>query len=827
MARAKSAPAKPRGGATAVTTTHPAHAVRGGISLIAWPAIVFLLLVPIGGPVAFSVADANGMRALGFVLAGCFGGLAFAVHEHAEPRQKWVRRQGSWSIGWAGGFLGWVVAFGPGKWWFGLELTTGLALTVWWAFAKTEPWRGNGSDAHAAADDAFKEELGLPKSTKSKRVDEGDNHSVTRLDHPDMTPEDVVRKIPNIAAKLGTTAQLVRWVPGQHDGQSFLKFLRADLLKNPLPWNGPEDPGGTVATGVCLGTYEHGVPMRITVVGDPDAAQPKPAVPTILVVGQTRAGKTQLALITLADLASRRDVVFMGADIAKGDQWIPLVRPLLQVCPTTLEGVRALLAGLGRMRDYRVGALTSIGLREWTPKAWDLLGMPEVYAFFEEAAQFADELDDELTRNAETLGSVGIHVAFSLQRASHSIMPTDMRAQIPAAAVFGVREEADADMASEAVNTAGGTPWKWQNKHPGKLYLDHPHVDEDLLGIPGRTWRIAEWQIVQQAALWAPLHEGRLDAGSAQALGDVWVKREQVTVRTWRASKKWGKSPYLRHPKVSPVIDAAEHGDLAEEVAAVKARVAAERKERVTALLAADPALAAAMRELQDAPAWGTPPPARAKPTPAEEEHGDTDDDEDDQDDEELDDVSDAELAREVAAQEAALEAKVTQQLGPDDEQPTDLPGDLAGLTAAADALLADTSTEGVDYSLPDDGHPVPSPAQRRENFRTLCADFLQRDADRVWDPVGERWYVDAGADDLVDRWLDFPGERDELRPSLYRRLKAAEKGGHVRDLRWGKWRLFDTILDARLPAPTDDDGEELDEAAVEATLSDPALADA
>lgn len=819
-------------GAPPVTTTPPAHAVRGGISLIAWPAIVFLLLVPAGGPVGYAIAAANGLRALGLVLAGCFGYLAYAVNEHAAPRQKWMRRQGAWSIAWAAAFLGWVIAFGPSKWWFGLELVTGLTLTVWWSFAKTEPYRGNGSDAHAATDDRFREELGLPPTTKSKRVEEGEHHATTRIDHPDMTPEDVVKAIPKLAAKLGTTSALVRYLPGQHDGQSYLKFLRHDLLKQPLPWEGPEDPGGTVATGVCPGMYEHGIPMRITVVGDPDSPQPKPAVPTILVVGQTRAGKTQLALISLADLASRRDVVFMGADIAKGEQWIPLVRPLLQVCPVTLEGVRALLAALARMRDYRVGALTSIGLREWLPIAWDLLGMPEVYVLLEEAAQFAQELDDELTRNAETLGSVGIHVAFSLQRASHSTMPTDMRSQIPAAACFGVGSETDAEMAVAEAIDAGATPWKWTNKHPGKLYLEHPHTDPDLLGIPGRTWRIQEWQVVQQAALWAPLHEGRLDAGSAKAMGEVWSKREEVPVRAWRASKRWGKSPFLRHPKVAPVIDAAERGDLDPDVAATAVRVAKERKERVAAYLAADPALAAAVADLRNAPAWGTPPPpANTNPTTEEETDPDDDEDVDVDVDEDVDAMSDAELARDVAGLNAAIEAQVTQEMGPDDGVVGDLPDDLDGLLAAARALEADTSP-GVDYTIPDDGHPVPTPAQRVENFSTLCGEFLGITERRVWDPVGERWYIDIDTDDLVDRWLDFPGERDELRPSLYRRLKAAERDGHVRDLRWGKWRLFDTILTARIDPPPDDDpdegeGEDMDEAAVEATLSDPALADA
>lgn len=796
----KKEPAVARGG---LTTTSPGKAVNGGLSLLVLPLGGFIVLPLIGSLLLWWGATEQDLQVFGLILAFVLIALGYVLFDQAQARHRWDQRRAAVSIAWLGVVAGWCISWGPSKWWAASELVGGISLGLWWFFVKTEPVRGFGGDTHAGDGDRFKDELGLPSTTRSKRVEEGAHHATSRLDHPDMTPDDVVRAIPKIAAKLGTTAQLVRYVPGKHDGTSFLKFLREDVLKHPHAWDGPEDPGGTVATGVCVGVYEHGIPMRITVVGDPDAAQPKPAVPTILVVGQTRAGKTQLALISLTDLASRRDVVFMGADIAKGDQWIPLVRPLLQVCPNTLEGVRALLRALGAVRDYRVGALTSIGLREWTPKAWDLLGLPQVYVLLEEAAQFAEDLEDELVSNAETLGSVGIHVAFSLQQASHARMSMEMRSQIPAAACFGVREEKDAEMAVEDAIAAGATPWKWKNRHPGKLYLEHPHVDTDLLGIPGRTWRITEWQIAQQAAMWAPLHEGRLDAGSATAMGEVWSKRDVVTAGAWRVSKRWGTSPHLRHPRVLPALEAAERGELLPDVAAVAARMVEERKVRVAAYLAVDPDLAGVP--------CGTVPPARPQQEPEEEE------------DEVL--TKDHRLSGDVAAVESAIEARVMQEMGPDEGDPVGLPNSLEALAAAAEALAADTSTEGVDYSLPDDGHPAPSPEQRVKNFHTMCGEFLGMPDRRVWDPVGERWYVDVDSDDAVDRWLSFPGERDELRPALYRRLKSAAKAGHVRDLLWGKWRIFDTILDVRIAPPADDEEEPTD-AEVDATLSDPALVD-
>jgi hypothetical protein len=133
---------------------------------------------------------------------------------------------------------------------------------------------------------------------------------------------------------------------------------------------------------------------------------------------------------------------------------------------------------------------------------------------------------------------------------------------------------------------------------------------------------------------------------------------------------------------------------------------------------------------------------------------------------------------------------------------------------------------------------PAPTPEQRAVNFQQLLAEAFAGELagtelrDGVVQPAptrtkverapdGTRW-VTVSAEDLVCRWLDFPGETPGARPSLYRRLSQLKAKSLATGTRRGEWVISEAALEERA-AFTDDEPEE----DVDATLSDPELQDA
>jgi hypothetical protein len=365
---------KPRGGATAITTTHPGHAIRGGVALIAWPAVVFLILVPIGGPIAYEVADVYGMRVLGLVVAACFGVLAFGVHEHANARMKWLRRQGVWSIAWAALFLGWVVAFGPDKWWFGLELTTGLTLTVWWAFAKTEPWRGTGADAHGD-DGAWPRSVGLAETTRPVKVKDEHGERHVEVEHTDNTSDELVKAKDKIEAKARLPKGSVRVEPVMHAGRvlahkSRLVISRTGRTSRTASRTGPAPTGParwSPTRSGCWAADRKPTEWRLT----PTETTTGHRLPRADRRPGRGAAKTAFQMNTPRDLPSPGRVVVWGSDTRKAGQWVPFVRPFIDWLAITPEETKAQLDALARVVPERTELITELtGEDRWTPICW-------------------------------------------------------------------------------------------------------------------------------------------------------------------------------------------------------------------------------------------------------------------------------------------------------------------------------------------------------------------------------------------------------------------------------------------------------------------------
>ncbi|MFJ3141695.1 plasmid transfer protein TraB [Streptomyces halstedii] len=340
-----------------------------------------------------------------------------------------------------------------------------------------------------------------------------------------VTSDDLGNRIKHIAGELGVSPNSIRIVPDpDRADQATLVVVPKDELKTPTPWPGPSSPGGSITDPVVIGIYEDG---EEAVLWFP--AGPGRNATHFLTAGMNGSGKSAGQSVAITEALTRRDVIVWAVDPSKGMQTFAPFLAHLDWVEMTEAGGNQMIDALTQVITGRANELGRHGFKNWTPEAFEKLGMPYMVVWIEEAAKFFRN-GTEMEGLVMEARSAGISVIISLQRPSATSMPTDVREQLGGALVFGVKGSTTADMAlPDDVRDAGARPEAWENRKPGYAYLVAPGVDEERYSTPLRTYLIDDDQITGALAI---LPRTPIDPVTAAAAGDAYANRTRYDTDT-------------------------------------------------------------------------------------------------------------------------------------------------------------------------------------------------------------------------------------------------------------------------------------------------------
>ena len=374
-----------------------------------------------------------------------------------------------------------VTATGTFFFWFfgGLTLSLGWNIRVVIRTGHHGDGPAHGGDALAALFDRSKEAFGL-KGAKVKTQEVTDHRIKATLELPagQKTASDVIKRTEYIESGMELPPGSVS-VAGDEDNAARAHFTITDprVMKRPVPWPGPSAPGGSIALPLRLGIYQDSQTVLHPILGHHTQ-----------VMGTTGSGKSIGGCWNyLGETISRKDVAVFAIDTSKGEQTLGPLKPGLHRLETTKAGAIKLLRALHAEIPKRTQWLTEHGYTKWTEGC----GLLYWVVWIEEAAKFWGNLsskdEDLMLEVMKEIRSAGGTVVNSLQRSTHTEMPTLARGQHKAFMCFGVGKEEDAEYGlSDAQQEAEARPHLF--KQPGMAYLDHPHQDGTHLGMPLRTW---------------------------------------------------------------------------------------------------------------------------------------------------------------------------------------------------------------------------------------------------------------------------------------------------------------------------------------------------
>lgn len=305
-------------------------------------------------------------------------------------------------------------------------------------------------------------------------------------------------------------------------GKAELVINPVDLLRGGTPWRGPSAFGESISLPVPVGRYASTKLANIFMVGDESEGR---NLVQWLIMGMTGAGKSQFMRMLAADLSTRKKVTIWAHDHVKGLQTL---KPLIEggaldwVTMTKADG-KAMLATTKNVIAARARWLGIKGFDQWT----DDCGLNVLIVWIEEAnalAQLKDLLD--LVREGR---SVGVIIMLSLQRASHTTIDTDTRAQLAGNVCFGVESDVDAKFGLPAhVLDAGAEPERWRADKPGYCYIAGPGISENQQAEEARTFFAKKEEIVDAClrgkSVRTPLAD-ETDKVTIAAAGNVYMKR--------------------------------------------------------------------------------------------------------------------------------------------------------------------------------------------------------------------------------------------------------------------------------------------------------------
>lgn len=372
-----------------------------------------------------------------------------------------------------------------------LSLVVGFISAVSWNIRRLEVIRGEGEEQKQEEPADWH---GIKKPRSSRVIDQDGNVTRlrARLDGGQIS-DDVARVVRRMGSDVGAIPNGVRVIPSDEvEGEVEIAFFWRDLLRNTVEWYGPDSIGMSCAMPVSIGVNEEQVIVMLSLVGNYD----KHIAPSHLKIGgMPRSGKGILVILLLLNYMGRIDCMICLSDHSKGEQMIGLVRPGIvrekfwveQDEAGCLNMAKAIVRSI-RDRNMKLG---QHGYSSWTPKAAQdpNLRMPAIFFFVEEAASLISKAPQTYTRIANEGLSAGVFMIVSLQRLSHSQVPTDLRAALASGICFGTDDDMDASFVlDESTMSTGVDPGQWKTRHPGRFMCSVNGVDDRVNLTPGRTF---------------------------------------------------------------------------------------------------------------------------------------------------------------------------------------------------------------------------------------------------------------------------------------------------------------------------------------------------
>jgi hypothetical protein len=240
-------------------------------------------------------------------------------------------------------------------------------------------------------------------------------------------------------------------------------------------------------------------------------------------MGMPGTGKSKAWQVIYGTVLNRREVSVIFGDPAKAMQTGGPLAAGLEWFETTYDGCIEQMEAIKRAIPARTDYLTAKGLDHWVRGC----GINFLIFHLEEAARFAEV--DELIELVEAARSAGIAIVISLQRATNDRLKTSARFNLGGNMCFGVKMKRDATFGlSEYAIEAGATPHLWQDRYPGRHFLEVTGIDPRMAGHP----LMVDW--VDTSRLEHEVDCGYsvrtpLDGTTADALGPAYLQyRSQV-----------------------------------------------------------------------------------------------------------------------------------------------------------------------------------------------------------------------------------------------------------------------------------------------------------
>lgn len=425
----------------------------------------------------------------------------------------------------------WFSRFTIFSWLFG-SAVIGLSWCLRnWAMSKAD--EDSVADHHGGFD-----EIGLGEGTHLRRkVIDGDILTAEMKMAPGKTTDDAKASRSKLAALAGKPLSQVHvrdHASGDFD-KAEIVILRKNPFANPqgdLKWPGAYKPGESIAEGIQYATYEDSTRPELFISGKGGGSSQH-----FLVMGMSGCGKSKCWQCIYGTVLNRKHVNVIYIDPAKGIQTAGPLLKGIDLFADTLDKGKTVLDRITNAIRVRTDYLASKGLSHWEAEC----GINFLIVHIEEAARFARV--KTLVELTEAARSAGIMLVFSLQRAEGSRLNTNTRYNLGGSMCFGTYGLRDAEFGlSEYTRQAGAIPHHWQDRFPGRHYLEAAGIDPRMFAMSLQT----DW--VDMSMLSDVVEAGAefrtpMDEVTAEALGDIYTRyRHDVSVgdTQWQKLEKTG-----------------------------------------------------------------------------------------------------------------------------------------------------------------------------------------------------------------------------------------------------------------------------------------------